>query len=479
MKVSPFVFLAAVFVALGARAENNLVEAIYNQNSFGKYCGFVNQAKTVSDYHFNCPKAEQDYINTHRVEVNAIVNAVVFGEAADRQARDDRCLSQALARIESNEARFTEFKGDALISWLSYQKTKAIQKRCHDVFWGPLGTDKIAKNGMDWAKKNWRPPMFFKKMPTDDFKKLESLCLDEKLFSAISAPGAVDDIFEAELPLIGDKKVYEIYDKHRADIIDKKTGQPLTDQQIVSRDLRDLSGIDIVPRSGLDKGLDKFLKQTSSDRAAVADKLAKNRDDEPNSLRDYLYEQGAVNSVMLDHGMMEAGPDGKITSMTPAAGCIRAWYEPTFAGSMADLVIGTLLGGKVAYSLLSKGPEFANLSRFAKIRKLGGLGLLGASGPSIVGSARKNCLSSVGRTQRLQSQTLSDLSLAQTQAGLPAEAGSAISRIDFKPSEVPACKDGATKNYVVNWALHANCVREIISDLPYIGVPFSLVESSH
>jgi hypothetical protein len=479
---------ASLAVFAGAHAENSIVASAYNQIRQGQYCSDVRK-EDISTSGLNCSLETTKKLAKLNGSAADLMEHLVFERAADAQVTKNKCLQEQIETMMKDPKRMQAYKFLLVQAWLNRRKANLMWDTCNKTFYQKMDLAMMKREGFEkeWARVEARARGTQHEIlgPSKEFMdKWKPICLKEETATALRN---ADELFSYALPVISAPAIFDAMDKNRDLLKIHATGKPITDQEILATDLRNLESLRFdLKEPGqlkLDAALQDTFKDLAAERAKVANRLS--RRDPPRTKaarlggsgqgplesdhRDYLFEEGTVHQVMLNEGMMYDKATGNLSN---SAACLLARYEPTLMGSVLDFSAKTIVtGGAIGVGIRGvnavrgatavAGTKKA-LTAGQELKRGARLGAMTAGVEMLAHQVYRHCFSSTARTRHMNSMKDSDASVSMSIANLPEEITTDRSYSVFSKAEAPSCEDAGKQSLLTNSAHDANCMRELL-----------------
>lgn len=390
----------------------------------------------------------------------------VFNQAAEKQIAKNRCLNEQIKALRTDRGLRARWTSYLALAWMGMKKNELLLQKCRNIFLNVVEKADAKRYGFEqaWQRNRDRLKKYRPELITDSdetVERLKPLCLNPE---AVQAMGQAQQLFQHALPVISTPDIFSAMEKNRHILINKETGRPFTNNDLLITDLRQDGLLRITSDPAFHRAIDRALTGVREDRSSTNKRIesSKNREGYKMSSneRDYIYQDGTVTEILEEQKLLG----------TSAGQCIMDRYEPSIASALAELAIPSAAIGK-ALGLAVRGIRYLRtgastyktmgFSRaLVKNAKADALkGLVAVSVYDILKQMNRACWSEAGRSSRLN-----DMSRFGTQiisaADLPEESGFERWNITFHKGTTPSCSKDA--NLIYNSSLEASCAMEVI-----------------
>lgn len=314
--------------------------------------------------------------------------------AAKSQVQKDKCLVGVLDRLQESPNLQNTWSRQLSYSWVRLKKIRLIREKCERLFWNATtpvvlnlkGGDPVRawefiferensekiENGVLWQNH------FESETEKNQWKEQ---CLDSDKKEALMAA----EVYTLNtVPLLNSKEFYDNIDNNRQLIKNLQTGEPVSDEDILSWDLSDWNAMsNTLDTSGLDSQNQRVAGRIRSQRQGLVNEFETilNNPEEPSvyagqmkdsvprlsqAQKDYLYQNGSVFEALDEKEMADYSPHlGQASHPTNAGVCMMSKYESSFAGEALDFALFGAFGGGLgmAYRVLNTGRKLYRLER--------------------------------------------------------------------------------------------------------------------
>ncbi len=425
-----------------AFAENDILIENYNGLTKGRVCWRVDEKELANFEKIRCHyPSSSDLLYTSN---NNIFEWSVFQKSADLQVKKNNCLRQKISAIVNDDKLLEQWTMDLKESWLAMKKAELALNKCE-----------VYNQKADMLPRALHFPSFNSRNGLDP--KWIKLCSDKEYLNLLTAS---KDLFGASMPIVSDQEFFDLIGEERSGIINKKTGRPLNDQEILNLDLQDTSNIEFNKKSlGLfTQKIKKKFRELSYERKTLNESLLskRTRDTKVYALdtatKDFLFEDNTVYETLGKLKLLdttEVSP-GK-TPLPMGVKCLMNHYESNDNAELAEFILFT----SVSYVGLFKILNLAKLSKLSTLKR----GFLSSS----VGGHTKAVMNSIQvcssdlyqkkRTDGRANKEAPDFDLEP----LEKEASFKFHDLEIPDKLTPACK-GIETDVVVNDFRRSSCL---------------------
>ncbi len=315
----------------------------------GRLCGEATE-QDIKNAGYKCYTHNENYERGwYTAESSQILQWLIFDEAAKNQIDRNQCLKDMLDELYKNDKARLSLSNAMVSSWLGFRKTELLLGIC-------------SRYLNDQSKIPGSP-----RLTTDaEREKYKTLCEDEEKVNTLKISRT---IFEQAIPVFSSSDILDFFRKHRDLIFSKNTKKPVTDQEILSANLQDLSGFSVDPATTTEP-LKRLLLDSSQKSEREINNFSKSRNKAgtfnlSTQQRDNLYESGMVNEILAARGLIGQSEEGSASiklrdksSVSSGAVCLLAKYEPNLKAEVAEVLLeAAVLGG--IYFKVAKGVIWA------------------------------------------------------------------------------------------------------------------------
>lgn len=463
-----------------AHAGNSILASSYTQISNGRYCQQVSR-DDLKAAGFTCGfgKSTEQLTDTSW----SIFEWNIFQLSAQSQVEKNNCLTEQLSALQNDKTKLRTWYSQLGAAWMGMKKSDLILKKCtaFDI------KERIRNlNGLqsEIAKKS--PTL--KKLPKQEVytDEWQNLCNSPNKMSALRAS---NKLFQHALPVISSPKFFEIMESHRGMLVDKKTGSPLSDEDLLKADLQELSFMKLQFTDEFETEIGKSLNELAAERKGITKKLEESKtpdgDYSLNSeLKDYIYEDDTLNQTLASKGLLaKYDEDGKmISDVSNGAFCLLSKYQRTPSGEIFAFGVESALAGGILFKALKGTKYLAGLTELQQAKKSAGLGLAVTGYPMIAREIARECPVGLGneahRTNKFVSSRLTETDTAIEAASLPKTVSYAPWYLDADPKEIPSCKKLEDKSLKLNAANNSNCALSLILSVAPLKVALPIIFST-
>lgn len=467
-----------------------MISSLVAQFDRGQFCHDVDDAEVSRLTGKTCYLIE--IANSKALSFNSfeIFNRAVFEEAAHDQVLKNRCLIARIESLKHDKGALNSWATLLASAWLSKQKSELILKKCRVEFFMKMSSVEMSQQGYLKAyesarerRKSSRLP--FHRAPSEAIESLKPICLNEKTVESLES---ASDLFKGAVPVISSNSLFSTMQDERRLLTDKRTGRPLSDDDLLRLDLNDLSSTNLDVQAlvpSLEKTLDAIIAEKKEVIAEIEAGHEKNFWRRlSSSAKSHLWADGTVLHVLEKHDLVDA--DGH--SLSSGASCLLSKYEPNPKGDVIDFVAASIFaggalklvgsGGKaVAGAAIAQGSQttlrtlrIASAMRSAVSgAKVGALAALGLDSIKKIYSACVSKTASVSATEKRAGR--SEFRDAMRGLNLPESIPFDRGEIELSADSTPACKAAAEDNLVVKSGQTHGCLIEAVNSL----VPVDLI----
>ncbi len=443
-------------------AENNIFIKTYNGVTKNRICGFV-KPEDLKTLEYACK-----HPNSLLTFSEDVFEWSIFQSSAKLQLQKNLCIQQRTTEIMNSKNLFDQWFRVLAKSWLGKRKAQLIVSKCEEINYNT--------NERLGARLN---PNFTPRKIVD--KKWLDICEDK---NALAPLIAADGIFQYSLPAISSPDFFDILKDGRSTIINKKTGKPMTDAEILEADLSDLTFLSLDPskteqiKSALKEKMSVLVKERKEMILKIEAQKDQNSDvfNLDYATKDYLFEDDTVHEILEKSGQMKNSElPGGITEISTGAKCLLNHYESTLGGELAELVaLSGFFGGII--SKVFRSGKGLKINSHAKMLLLG-------SFPAGVFQGLRETIKTCSANQYLDTK-ITDRKKNETKASiegdsLPKNLGyeGAYDLEDISESKIPSCK-GLPKNTIVNSFKRADCITNAVLSLAPLQVSLPVLAVS-
>lgn len=458
-------------------AENSLFASIYNQIKNDRKCGQVTKSD-LKNAGFTCENRNPTDINNFLPW--AIFEWNVFQLGAASQIDKNNCLNEQMTALFNDEQLLRTWFSQLTAAWMGMKKSNLILMQCHskvkkrpsrgDVM--NTGLKKTSKIGDNSLGDEW-----------------DAICSDSQKISALKAASS---LFPYALPVVSDPGFFEIMEKNRKMIVNRKTGKPISDEDLLKADLQDLSFMKLIIDTKFVSEMKESLSNLYSERSSITKQIMESKRNGSyelsDELKEYIFEDETVYQVLSEQNLIgtdysdldktkpekpnfEASSERKQTTyqekqiadfnkvpVSNGAFCILAKYEPTLTGELIDFAATSVIAGGIIFKSLKGIKYLEGLSTLKQIGKSTGFGFALNSYPMMAKQVYNSCGGNDAHTSKKVVSASKTEVLASIQgSNLPSEVGYGTWNLELDPKLTPSCKKTENKNLMLNKKYKSNC----------------------
>lgn len=375
-----------------AHAEVPFLARKYNEFSNGRVCRVggntllkTDAMKTDMVEKLNCESDEKKRADELQKLSIEMFDWSVFNLASERQIQKNKCISERIDALMKDEALLSAWNAQLIAAWLGMKKADLMLKKCRFKLYdkdseNQSENQKIARKsrGQPITKLLNKTKVEISRSDQKLDQELKDVCTNDK---AVAALEGVRKLFQLSLPVFSDQAFFNILEKNRKAIINKTTGKPLTDNELLHMDLQNLTTIGFDPAGHKETAKFPFelksrLSSFSTERIKMAEELARIRQD-PNAeldseMKTYIYDDDTVYETLMTNKLLKASYVGLSTEkkedISNAAFCLLAKYESTFVGETLDYVIKLAAFGGTAGLIVKSVKGVRYLSKLSTVQ---------------------------------------------------------------------------------------------------------------
>lgn len=328
-------------------------------------------------------------------------------------------------------------------SWLGAKKAELILKKCRsEVSVWYFNRSTLRLEGAKGAGATpWLGEMD---------SKWKDLCLDDEKMASINAARS---LFQFAMPVVGSGDVFDEMEKNRSTIINKKTGKPLTDDEILAADLSDLSFVKLQSGKEFQSAIIARLDTLKEERTKITKEIGETQTkagskeyfDLSDEQKDFMFGDGTVYDLLTRKKLIDP-----IGNQSNGAFCLMAKYEPSFTGEIFNVVASSAFAGGIIMRTLRGVGYATELTAAQQVKKGFTLGMALTASPQLFSSIRNACTTNLTNTNKLSRSSKGEVSAFVSAASLPQDLGYQSWNSNIDPSEIPACKNAMDKNLILN-----------------------------
>lgn len=462
-----------------AVAETSFIGSAYTQVKHQRFCGLVTADEVRKA---NLPCVNNDQLKNLQRFPSQIYEWAVFQEAAEIQMKKNICANSQLRRLRTEDDKASGhplkeiWASQLAASWLGVRKAELILAKCGPIL-SKIDPKEEKELGINKAyERATKRQLFGENKPLDE--KWKRICMDRNQLNTLAA---AKGMFVYSLPVVSSEKFFDIMGKNRNSLINKKTGKAFTDEEILAADL---SADDINLRLDYTNKFDQDLKnefdRESTEKFKLTNEILKSKNkngyDLSDAVKNYIFEDGTVNQVLLDK--KEIGPDFKELSrpgelpVSNGAFCLISRYEATPVGETINFAATSMIAGGLITKLIKLPSVAASLSGSTRAM------LSSAGGPTAAGGIQiakiySACETGTYQARKVKNAGKSEMAVYEkADEKLPRELG--FSRISLDMSDDPNCEGVEAKNLILTDNT-ASCVRDSLLNVAPLKVALPLM----
>lgn len=425
------------------RAENNPFVKTYIGITNSRVCGIVSR-DDVKALGKDCPPYPG---NTLFTTSEALFEWTIFQTSANLQLQKNKCIIERSEVLLKSDHLMEQWINALTVSWLGKRKSELILQKCKEVNFNT--NERIgARLNIGFTPRSTVDPQWLK------------ICEDPNTLVTLSSAA---NIFEYSLPITSSPQFFDNMESHRDAVIYKKTGKPITNEEILNSDITNLSFIllDSNELKSLVKDITKDFKAVSDERKEMRLKILSTREPKnktfniDDATKEYIFDDDTVFEVLEKTGQLESDfITGDTVKMSNGAKCILNHYEHSFDAEITELLALSIFFSKVISKAFSL-PKIKNLKSYGKAI---GSGSIPAGVFQALREAMKTCGNSQYQDVKLKDQNKTQRKVFIEGDQLPKEVGfNAFDIKDFPDNKTPACK-GLGKNLMLSDFKHSSCI---------------------
>jgi hypothetical protein len=439
MRFLSFIFMISL-LAGPVRAENNLIIKTYSANANDRVCTVT--SKDIAKVSKYCPHPT-DHLQYLLASSSEIYEWTIFQMAATLQIKKNKCIQERTKALLEDKEMMDEWMDYLVISWLGSKKSTMMLDRCRQIS----------------LKAQMRS--FYSREPAVP-RLWKDICDDPDRRAALEA---TTNIFQYSMPVASSPEFFKVMEENRAGIVSKKTGKPITDDEILGTDLSDVFSViqsDDNSFRFLKRELKKKFMVLSNEREAMSQKILKSRS--PTSkgfvldeaLRDAMFEEDTVMDVL--QATKEIKTVNGVPEFSGGANCIMNRYEKSLGGEMAELVILGIFFSRVM-------PGAFNPARLKNLKDLSKAALVGSIPAGTFQGLRefvKTCYHSEYQDAKLIGTQKSQVKAFEIARDMPKSIGhKAFAMKNFPDDKAPSCK-GIDANLMLGDFKRFTCIQNAL-----------------
>jgi len=439
-------------------AENSFFASAYNQIRNGRACGQVNQSD-LKNAGFACGSGNS--INKITLSSWEIFEWNVFQLGAENQINKNDCQNEQIAVLMKDEKLLKTWYSQQAAAWMGMKKSELILKKCTTDVFSRLQPSFVRRYGERGAyEKAVEGDVFQLRKPLE--KEWLDLCLDKEKMSALKAAAS---LLPMALPVVSNTEFFKIMEQHRKMIVNRKTGKPLTDGDILKADLQDLSFMKLKLEAHFENKMKESLSELSNERASITQEIRESKKDGSyrlsDNLKEYIFQDETIYQTLIEKNLMSAdytGIDKTNDSISNGAFCILAKYEPTLIGEIIDFAATSAFAGGIIFKAIKGTKYVEGLSTMGQLKKSASYGMAATGYPMMAKQVFNSCGGNDAYTAKKVVSASKNEDLASIQASdLPNEVGYSTWSLEVDPQLIPSCKKTEDKNLMLNKNYKSSC----------------------
>jgi hypothetical protein len=452
-----------IFQPCVSLAENSFFASAYNQVRNGRTCGQVTRSD-LKKAGFTCGFGNP--IDEISISSWEIFEWNVFQLGAESQIDKNDCLTEQITALMKDEKLLKTWFSQLTAAWMGMKKSELILEKCQSEVTKRASPENIRQYGYKKAYEMSNNPLG---------KEWDAMCFDNDKINALKAARS---LFPFALPVVSNPEFFKIMEKHRKMIVNKKTGKPLTDEELLKADLQDLSFMKLKLETNFENDMKDSLSKLSSERTSITKQIKDSKTDGSyrlsDNIKDYIFQDETIYQTLSEKNLMAADYAGldKTKSDDPKIGiedpskvpvsngafCILAKYEPTLTGEIIDFAATSVIAGGVIFKALKGTKYLADLSKAGQVKKSLGYGLALNGYPMMAKQVFNSCGGNDAHTaKKVVSASKSEVLASIQASNLPSEVGYGTWNLEVDPKQTPSCKKAEDKNLMLNKKYKSNC----------------------
>lgn len=466
-------------------AENSFFASAYNQIRNGRACGEVSRSD-LKQAGFACGSENPVYKVFKRSW--EIYEWNVFQLGAENQIHKNDCQNEQVTVLLRDKTLLKTWFSQLAAAWMGLKKSELILKKCNTELFSRLQPSFVRRYGERIAyQKTVEADVFESRKPLE--KEWVDLCLDKEKMSALKAAAS---LFPTALPVVSDPEFFKTMEKHRKMIVNKKTGKPLTDDDLIKENLHDLSFIKLKLETQAETEIKDKMSMVTDERASITKKIRESKKDGSyhlsSSLKEYMFQDETIYQTLIENKLMGAGyqdidntkradsgsgfsndsdrlntdnlqrDEGNKVPVSNGAFCILAKYEPTLTGEVIDFAATSAIAGGIIFKAIKGAKYVSSLSTVGKFKKSMGYGMAVTGYPIMAKQIFNSCGGNDAYTAKKVVSASKTANFASDQSSnLPDEVGYGAWNLTVDPNQIPSCKNVEDKNLMLNKNYKSNC----------------------
>lgn len=462
MRFSLILYILSIFFPIALWAENNVFLKTISGIANGRLCAPMTRYDLKPLEKF-CKIPDELFSFSETLYENAI-----FSLAATHQLKKNSCIKERLALLMNSKKLNRNWNILLTKAWLGKRKSELIVKTCNEISFKKTPVLGVLPNQHFNSFSNQLEPK------DSNTEKWLEICNNKEQMVALRA---ADKIFEFSIPGISTPEFFNLIEKNRSMIVDKRTRLPLTDDDILKMNLDDsdesktseMENLTFNPNKYIkfQYALQKSFKSLIDEREKFSQNLkkSKNKTSEFYNLdyaqKDYLFDDDSVIEILRETGELADTPvTSETISISNGAKCILNHYETTLTGEIAELVILA----RFFSGIISKAFKINRASKSITSTQSMLIGAIPASVFQMGREIAKSCVDSSYMDKKLTDQRRKQGKVDDIIDTLPTEVGFAngyLEAEDFPIEKTPSCKE-LPKSLMLNDLKHASCIQSTL-----------------
>lgn len=445
-----FVLIPTFMLLLSSAAfgENSVLSSNFSQLSQGRICGPLSQL-SKNETVYLCTNKKNNLAELFVSGQNTF-EKTVFNEAIQNQLAKNKCVQAQTSLLIKDPQALSVWKYQLTQAWLGKRKSELILDKCMKEVEHKIDLKERMVGGLGSAYKKAMQDEFALIKTKDTFEKnpWDEICNDKSKMAALKA---AHSIFTYTLPVISSPELLDLVEKNRDIILNKKSGKPLADIDILNSNLSDLS-FDLKDNKSFDESILKIASTANRQRAkvtaAIEEMNKKNESDADTDLKDYIFNDDTLYQTLENNKLLDQKKPW--TEQSSGVFCLMSKYEPSFSGDLFDLSSTAFLSGGVLLKAFKSSKYLAGLSemRQAENALLAGFELQAAR--QSVNQFINACLSDLPALQKSVSAKKNERNVSRRTVGLANNKNQRTWSLAIDPKKIPDCDEASRKNLIAN-----------------------------
>ena len=478
--LAPILGLALSFglTPLKTYAQNSFVATTFEEWHAGYPCAAITPNDVLGPGCHLATAGEQLHF-----DAAATLENLTFNAAAEEQISRDRCAAEQARALTKSPELFEKWRNILARTWAQRRKIRLMLDFCDEHFLRvvhPGPTTSPDALWSQWQREDRTQHQY--PLIVDDDNPLpknhalqeerektmvgwKDVCLDH---ASLQAMRLSEQTLPATVPLVSSTSMLDALDSHHGLITRFRDDQPLSDPELLHRDLRQFGRTDLQVSGTMDDELAKRLNEFADARATTAKALESKRSGSSflltNTQKQYIYDEGTFARALSDRPR-----DRPLANPGRAEACMAARWQASPRGEALDFAAGAIVTGGLYLAAL-RGIEAVagatRLAKFARARSTLNLANVGrtavASLNGDLGSTLVGCFAnSIPYDPAKKPVNTAGL------ADLRPDVGYRQIQLAVKAADTPSCQGLQAKNLFLNSVANSSCAANAISD----GVP--------